>query len=284
MASTILTLTTDFGDNGGYVGAMKGVALSIGPDLSIVDISHRVPPQDIPHGAFVIGTACRYFPPDAVHVCVVDPGVGTSRRPLLVVTPGGRFVAPDNGLLTYVLGDSYPGWSPAAPGKGGFMQPVVVGLPDGCAAYELTRAEYWRHPVSNTFHGRDVFAPAAAHLALGVPPEQLSEPVDSVVCLNAYPPVVSPDTVEGRIVFIDHFGNLVSNIRSRDLRGGDLEIKVGGARIRGLSRTFAEAEGLLALICSDDYLQIAARNGSAARLLSAAVGSRVRVALIADRA
>ena len=192
MASTILTLTTDFGDSGGYVGAMKGVALSIGPDLSVVDISHRVPPQDISHGAFVIGTACRYFPPDAVHVCVVDPGVGTSRRPLLVVTPGGRFVAPDNGLLTYVLGDSYPGWSPAAPGKGGFMQPVVVGLPDGCAAYELTRAEYWRHPVSNTFHGRDVFVPAAAHLALGVPPEQLGEPVGSVVCLNAYPPVVSP--------------------------------------------------------------------------------------------
>ena len=280
MSSTIITLTTDFGASGGYVGAMKGVVLGINSDASIVDISHDVPPQDIAHGAFVLGSTYRYFSPDAIHVGVVDPGVGTSRRALLIITPGGRFLAPDNGLLTHVLADHRDQGAPevvSRPSTGKFMEPVITPVPDGCSGYELNRSEYWRHPVSDTFHGRDIFAPAAAHLSRGVPPDQLGDAVDEAVTLHLPPPSSQAGVVEGRIVFVDHFGNLVSNIRSTDLPPGDVEVEIGGVRIKGLAQSYSKARGLLALVGSQGYVEVAETNGSAADRLAAGVGSRMRL-------
>ena len=279
MASPIVTLTTDFGASDAYVAAIKGVVLAIAPDATIVDISHAIPPQDIAHGAFVIGSAYRYFRPDTIHVGVVDPGVGTSRRALLVVTPEGRFLAPDNGLLTYVFldDDHWTSDEGHAVAQKEIMEPVATPVPDGFSAYALTRDEYWRRPVTDTFHGRDIFAPVAAHLARGVPPEQLGDIVDQVTCLNIYPPDRRGGAVEGRVIFVDHFGNLVSNIRSGHLPGDGVEVEVGGRTIRELVRSFAEGGHLLALVGSHGFLEVAARNGSAAARLGVGVGSSVRV-------
>ena len=280
MSPSIITLTTDFGAAGGYVGSMKGVALGINPDAILVDISHEVPAQDIAHGAFVLGSVHRYFSPDTVHVGVVDPGVGTSRRALLLVTPTGVFVAPDNGLLTHVLADqaAQGGATPVADPQGAqFLEPLNAPVPDGCSAYTLTRPEFWHHPVSSTFHGRDVFAPVAAHLSLGVPPERFGEPIDDVVWLNLCPPTNRDGAVDGRVIFVDGFGNLVSNIRADRLPGTNIEVSVGGCVVKGLRETFAGEDGLLALIGSHGYLEIAERNGSAASRLSVGVGDKIRV-------
>ena len=280
MSSKIVTLTTDFGASDAYVGAMKGAVLSIDDRVALVDISHSVPPQDVAHAAFVLGSAYRYFPPETVHVGVVDPGVGTSRRAILLVTPSGRFLAPDNGLLTYVLADHQESGSPAGPAasrENDFLKPVKVPPTKGCSAYALTNAEYWLRPVSDTFHGRDVFAPVAAHLSRGVPSEQFGDQIDEVVCLNLPGPESQGGTVLGRIIFIDHFGNLVTDIRPHHLSGGEVELDVAGVRVAGLIRSYAEREGLVALIGSHGYLEIAERNGSAALRLGVAVGGRVRL-------
>ena len=293
MPSTIISLTSDFGHSSGYVGVMKGVALSLNPHAALVDISHDVPPQDIAHGAFVLGSIYRYFPPESIHLAVVDPGVGTSRRALLLVTPAGKFLAPDNGLLTYVVADqerpnSGEGLEGAQEGTSRhegladsqrtFMEPFATPVPDGCSAYVLNRAEFWHRPVSDTFHGRDIFAPVAAHLSRGVPPERFGDAVGELVNLNIHSARGQGDAIEGRIIFVDHFGNLVSNIRSPDIVGGEVEVEVGGARIKGLSRSYAEGRGVTALIGSHGYLEIAETNGSAAERLGAGVGSGVTVA------
>lgn len=279
MPSAVITLTTDFGSADGYAAAMKGVILSICPGVTFVDISHEVPPQDIAHAAFVLGTACPYFPGGAVHLAVVDPGVGTERQPLCLVTPDGAYVAPDNGILTYVI-MSY--MSNGMPGRAmmredSFMQPMSVPLPRGCAAYALSREEFWRKPVSYTFHGRDIFAPAAAHLAAGVPPEKLGDPLDRLVCLNVPRPQKRGNTILGRIIYVDRFGNLVSNIRLDGANGERVEVEIEGRRISGLSRSYAGGPELLAIIGSHGYLEVAVRNGSAMQLIGAGMGSRVKV-------
>ena len=276
MPSRTVTFLTDFGTSDGFAASMKGVMLGINPQATLIDISHEVPAQDIAHGAFVLGTAYRYFSSDSVHVAVVDPGVGTRRRAVLLITPAARFLAPDNGLLTYVLLDhSASGWSSKAkgPDQGEFLGRFSARVPEGCAAYELTNPEYWRHPVSNTFHGRDLFAPAAAHVSLGVPPERLGEPVDELTCLNVLPSASGG----GRVIFVDRFGNLVSNIRPADLPGDAVTLEVNGRLVKGLGRTYAEADGLVALTGSHGYLEIAEREGSASSTLRAGVGTHVKV-------
>ena len=276
MSAGIVTLLTDFGTSDGFAASMKGVLLGINPQATLIDISHEVPAQDIAHGAFVLGTAYRYFSSDSVHVAVVDPGVGTRRRAVLLVTPAGMFLAPDNGLLTYVLLDHLTsGWgsNPKGPDPGEFLGPSSARVPEGCAAYELTNPEYWRHPVSNTFHGRDVFAPAAAHASLGVRAELLGEQVDTLTYLNVRPSAGGG----GRVIFVDRFGNLVSNVRSADLAGPAVTVEVNGKLVKGLGRTYAEADGLVALIGSHGYLEIAEREASAASTLRAGVGTQVKV-------
>ena len=200
---------------------MKGALLDLCPQATVVDISHEVPPHDVAHGAFVLEFASRHFPPEAIHIGVVDPGVGSDRRPLAVVTPDGAFVGPDNGLFGYVLERysegraSEPG-EPVAPGAPRLFDPVVSSVPAACQAFVLDEPRFWLEPVSDTFHGRDVFAPVAGHLALGVKPGDLGSRVYEVVTLWVPRPARRGALVRGTVVYVDRFGNLVSNIRPAD--------------------------------------------------------------------
>ena len=258
MASSqpVITLTTDFGLQDPYAGLMKGVILRINPNAEIVDVTHGVTPQNILQGSFLLQHGIRYFPKDAIHVAVVDPGVGTNRRAVLLDTPEGRFLAPDNGLLTHVLLHGLGRTSM----DGG---PVV--LPDGWRAYHLTNAEYWLHPLSHTFHGRDIFAPVAAHLSTRVAPSDLGDEVDSLYCLPISKPHWRNDVLRGSVVHVDRFGNLVTDIPAALLTTDDsVRIEVGDTTVDVLSGSYAEAGGLLAIIGSFDTLEIAVKNGSAA--------------------
>ncbi len=296
--SPTITLTSDFGWRDGFVAVMKGVILGINPSVTLVDISHDIPQQNIAHGAFVLGTTCGYFPGGTIHLAVVDPGVGTERRPILLVTPDaptpseetGRspplrtfYVAPDNGLLTYVImaHQALPNHGVAGTmEEDAFLRPTRVLLPEACSAYVLDRDEYWLKPVSNTFHGRDIFAPVAAHLSNGVAPDALGTPVEEIVCLNVPRPLEKGNVISGRVIHIDHFGNLVSNIRSGAVTGSRVEVEVKGRSIRGLSLSYASPTGLLAIVGSHGYLEIAERNGNASDLLGAMVGTSIRVTLL----
>ena len=279
MDRPIVTFTSDFGTSDGYAGAMKGAVLGVNSAAAVVDISHDVPPQDVAHGAFVLAGGCLSFTPAAIHVCVVDPGVGTERKALLLDTPIGRFLAPDNGLLTMVLAryclDS--GVEPAVGPARAVMAPGQGKVPAGCNAFSLDRPEYWRHPVSETFHGRDVFAPVAGHLSLGARSEDVGSEVDDIVWLNFPSPEKRNGAIEGSVVYVDRFGNLTTNIRRSDLPGGKIEAEVGGATVRGLSSAYADGPDLVALIGSEGFLEVAERYGNAARMLAVGVGAPVTV-------
>ena len=271
-----IALTTDFGLVDPYVGMMKGVILRISPRATLIDLTHQVKPQSVLQGAFVLGASHGFFPRGTIHVAVIDPGVGTDRRALLLETPEARFVAPDNGLLSCVLGD-YLDQAPTAPGR--------VALPPGVTAYHLTESKYWLHPLSRTFHGRDVFAPVAAHLSLGVPPPRMGDPVSDMVWLPAPIPESRRNILRGEIVYADHYGNLVTNIPAEAL--GDMYsalVEIAGHEVRGISLTFHDGtvhgdHPLLALVGSLGYLEIAVRDGDAASTLNAAPGEPVRVVL-----
>ena len=281
--SPTITLTSDFGWRDGFVAAMKGVILGINPNVTFVDITHDIPPQNIAHGAFVLGTTCGYFPRGSIHLAVVDPGVGSARRPILLVTPESSYIAPDNGLLTYVLMAYQARLNPLSAEtieEDAVFRPMRVRLPEGCSAYVLDRDEYWLKPVSNTFHGRDIFAPVAAHLSNGVASDALGTPVEEIVCLNVPVPSEEGNVITGRVIHVDHFGNLVSNIRLGDTIGSSVEVEVKGRRIQGLSESFAGAAGLLAIVGSHGYLEIAVSNGNAADFLGATVGTSLRVRLL----
>ena len=282
----VITLTTDFGIQDPYVGLMKGVVLGINPDAKIIDLTHGVTPQNVLQGSFLLHHSRRYFPTDAIHVAVVDPGVGTNRRAVLLETPQGRFLAPDNGLLSHVLLRGLG--RPSA--KGG-----PVELPQGWRAYHLTNPAYWLHPLSRTFHGRDLFAPVAAHLSNGVPPSELGDEVGSLHCLPMSTLHWRGDILRGRIVHVDRFGNLVTDIPAdlltvdaspsgprRGVPHGrpfslNVQIEVGVAVIEGLSDSYAEADGLLAIVGSFDTLEIALKNGNAASKLSLVPAAPVTV-------
>ncbi len=268
----IITLTTDFGLADGYVASMKGVILSILPTAVIVDVSHQVPPQDVLHGAFVLSATHGFFPEGTVHVAVVDPGVGAQRKPIAVSWRGSLFVAPDNGVLSLAL--ALP--PPAA--RRDPRGPLTGPLPQGARAHELLEARYRLPRVSATFHGRDVFAPAAAHLASGVPLEQMGPALSAVRYLDAPAPSAGPGgAVRGRVIHIDAFGNAVTNLRREDLPGEEVEVRVAGATVQGLARTYADRDGTLALMGSSGYLEIAVNGGSAARVLGLQRGHVVEV-------
>ncbi len=272
MDAPIITLTTDFGISDPYVGVMKGVVLGINPRARLVDISHDIQPQGIRQAAFLIGTSYSYFPPGTVHLVVVDPGVGTSRRALLLVTPSAQFVAPDNGILSYILmdgfGDRVPDIGPDS----------LVALPESYRAYHLTNREYWLHPVSSTFHGRDVFAPVAARISLGVAPQELGEEVGEVIWLPVQPPRWKGDILDGQIVHVDRFGNLITDIAANLLPSdGLVEIQVKGHCITGISASYAGGERLLAVVGSHGNLEVSVRDGNAAGDLGGKVGDSLRV-------
>ena len=272
MDASIITLTTDFGTKDPYVGALKGVILGINRGARLVDLCHDVQPQAIRQAAFLIGMSHRYFPQGTVHMVVVDPGVGTSRRALLLVTPSACFVGPDNGVFSYILMEGFDKRLPAE------VTTSHIPLPSGCKAYHLTNPKYWLHPVSSTFHGRDVFAPVAGHLSLGVAPQELGEEVGEVVYLSVSPPRWEGETLQGKVVHIDRFGNLITDIQA-DVLSDDssVDIQVKGRRIQGVSLSYAEGEMLLAVVGSYNTLEVAEKNGNAAHNLDASVGDAVRV-------
>lgn len=281
MSNKVLAFTTDFGSSDSYVAAMKGVALGIAPDLTLVDVTHEVPRHDIRHGAFILGGVYRYFPPETVHIAVVDPGVGTLRKAVTLVTPAGVFCAPDNGLLSYVLNDHFTE-DQARFESTEFGEPVTIPVPDGCEAYEITNPAYMLEPVSNTFHGRDIFTPAAAHLASGLPPERLGERLSELTILNLFTLERHGDTVAGKVIHVDHFGNAVTNIPAAQLPQGNIVVEIAGTTICGLSATFADADGLLALIGSHGYLEIAENLGNASHRLNITIGDTIAAHANAD--
>ncbi len=256
----IITLTTDFGLTDSYVGQMKGVILSIAPQVTIVDLCHGIRPQGVIEGAIVLESAAGCFPPGTIHVAIVDPTVGSGRAALAVQTDLGLFIGPDNGLFTAVLAR----W-PAR------------------AAVQLTNPAFHRQPVSPTFHGRDIFAPVAAHLAIGTPLHALGEPATDLVQLDVpHPePIGSGEGLTLHVLYADHFGNLVTDLaadffdRWRRQRGsGPIAIRIGDVRIDRISTTYSDVceGGLVAYFGSSGRLEIALRNGSAADLLHAHPG------------
>jgi len=271
---TVITLTTDFGLTDAYVAAMKGVILDINPEARLVDICHSIQPQNVAQAAFMLSTAYQFFPRKSIHVVVVDPGVGTRRRAIILRTPVADFVAPDNGVLSYVMRRS----------STRFVEDSVneqrVELGKDIEAVAITKPEFWRSPVSPTFHGRDIFAPVAARLSLGFSPTDFGEKITSVAMLATPSPSQADDgSLVGHIIHIDNFGNLITDINSNNLLQMEQPVAIGvGSRlIRGLSHTYAGSEGLLALIGSSGFLEIALSGGSARDFLHAEIGDEVRV-------
>ncbi len=257
MAEPFITLTSDFGTSSPYVAAMKGVILSLNPEARVLDLSHAIPPQDVRHAAFFLASALPHFPPEALHVVVVDPGVGGSRDILYVEVGAQRLLAPDNGCWTLL----YEG-----------RPPVRV--------IRLTERRFWRHTVSKTFHGRDVFAPVAANLSLGLDPRLLGPSAANWVRLHRPTLTAGPDGVLGEVLFVDGFGNLVTNIPGEALarHAGVRWVKVGEHDVPQFVGTYAEAPPgtLVALVSSDGWLEVAICQGNAARHLQAGVGTPVR--------
>jgi S-adenosylmethionine hydrolase len=268
MSGAVITFLTDFGLTDSYVGAMKGVVLGINPDVQLVDLTHQVPPQEVLHGAFLLGQAWSLFPAWTIHLAVVDPGVGTERQALLVNGKGHWFLVPDNGLITFAL--------PPEQTDRAIFQPYSADVPDGFHAYVLTNQRYWRQPVSATFHGRDIFAPVAAHFSLGVTPEELGEPVDTLTRLAVPVPQWQGDTLLAHVLYVDWFGNVVTTVPAEALASvTDMELDLNGMRVRGLVSTYAQGDGLVALVGSHGYVELALTNGSAADDLGARVGDEL---------
>jgi hypothetical protein len=251
----IITLTTDFGQSDGYVGAMQGVILSICPQATLITISHHIPPQNIHSAAFVLYQAFGAYPPHTIHCVVVDPGVGSHRRAVAVRTAYGVFVGPDNGVFSWVLGAT-----------------------DVLEAVTLTNPAYQLPQASATFHGRDIFAPACAHLAAGVPLREFGPPVSNLQRLEFGAGLKKG---QSRIIHIDHFGNLFLDMTAQQIDDPHtVTFKIGDAVIQSISRTFAdvsEGEPLAYIGSTRDHVEIAIRNGNAAQALDAQLNDVVQV-------
>jgi len=269
----VITLTTDFGDAGGYVAAMKGVILGIAPDVHIVDISHHITPQNISEAAFLLSTVYRCFPRHTIHLVVVDPGVGTNRKIIVLRTLEGTFVGPDNGVLSYVM-RCYS--KEAGQSSDGLRQ---VELIEDTQAVAVTDARHFRHPISATFHGRDIMAPVAALLSQGMQMTAFGEPLKRLNMLDLPQPVKQPDgTLIGHVILIDTFGNIITDVRAEHLESfGDPTIEAAGHTITGLRQTYAESSELMALIGSSGYLEIAVSGGNAASITGADVGDLLKI-------
>ena len=257
----IITLTTDFGLNDHFVGTIKGVILDIIPDVEIVDICHSVQAFDVLDGALTIVQAYSYFPTGTVHVVVIDPGVGTERRPLVVTSDRHHFVAPDNGVLSLVY---------ASEGR--------------LHVRHVTAEHYYRQPVSNTFHGRDIFAPVAAYLAKRVDPDKFGHEISDFVRFNApKPKPAEANALRGVVLKVDRFGNLITNITPQDApalfaeRPAPFKIAVGKREITEMQTNYAQgAPGeVFGILGSTGYLEIAANRGSAAQIVGAGKGAEV---------
>jgi len=259
----IITLLSDFGLRDAYVAEMKAVILSINPDARIVDISHEVEKFDIRMGAFVLASAAPYFPEKTVHVAVVDPGVGTKRRSIIIQTKRSVYVGPDNGLLV-----------------------LAARREEVSHVYHIKNPEYMRQKVSTTFHGRDIFAPVAAYLSTGCSPSQFGPEIKDYTVPEFAKPHRKKDELIGEVIYVDDFGNVVTNISSKDLE--ELEISVGDLlHVREGRKTFdvrfcsaygeAPAETPLVVVGSHDFLEISINQGSVSKTLNLKVGNSVSI-------
>jgi len=248
----IITLTTDFGLADPFVGIMKGVILGIAPAVQIVDITHEVRSYDVVEAAFVLNSAYKYFPAGTVHVVVVDPGVGTERRPIAAASRGHFFIAPDNGVLSFVLQ----------------TDPV----------FHITNKSLFQNSISRTFHGRDIFSPVAAHLARGTPIDSVGPRVLDFKRKPFPAPRPQGDRLVGTVLRIDKFGNIITNLRREDLTK-NFSIRVAGLSISRLCSTFAEAYPgeFLAFEGSTGFIEIALNQGSAADKLNVGRGAEIEV-------
>jgi S-adenosylmethionine hydrolase len=247
----IITLTTDFGLSDPFVGIMKGVILGIAPGAQIVDISHEIRSYDIVEGAVLIDSTYRYFPEGTIHVVVVDPGVGSARRPIVATADGHFFVAPDNGVLSAVLKNE---------------------------VYHITNRSLFLNSVSQTFHGRDIFAPVAANLAMGIPIESVGPRILDFLKKSLPRPRPQGDKLVGTVLRIDKFGNIITNLRLKDLPE-EFTITVAGLPITRLCSSFSEAERgeFFAIEGSAGYIELALDQGSAADKLKVARGAEIEV-------
>lgn len=278
--SSVITLTTDFGIDDAYVATMKGVILSINPEANIVDITHSIEPQNIRQAAFILGYNYRYFPKKTVHVAIVDPGVGSERRGVVLKTPSALFVAPDNGVLSYVIDELSSNEDLTVQYS---KDQDLVTLGKGFEAIAITEPRFWRHPVSTTFHGRDIFAPVAAALSLDISPYELGEKITSLQIFPIPKPFVDyQGNLAGNVLYVDHFGNLITNIKKSDLPGKDILIEAAGHSIQDITNYYAEGEGLMAIIGSTGYLEISLKNGNAADFLNIGIGDEIKVTLERD--
>jgi S-adenosylmethionine hydrolase len=262
VSNPIITLTTDYGTNDHLVGTLKGVILKINPDATIVDITHNVAPYDLLDGALAIGAAYAYFPPRTIHVVVVDPGVGTDRRPLLVTGENQYFIAPDNGVLSLVYERE---------------QNIIV--------RHANAEHYYLQPLSKTFHGRDIFAPVAAWLSKGAQTASMGEEITDFKRFTMPRPKTSDGVSKGVVMRVDAFGNLVTNFRSEDLsetalQSGAVKFQVGNHPVTRFVGTFAQgSEGeSVAYLGSSGYIEIAVNKSNASRTLALGRGAPVVLA------
>lgn len=256
----VISLLTDFGNKDGFVGTMKGVIWGICPGAQIADITHEISPQNVMEGAFALWRAAPYFPAGSVHIAVVDPGVGTQRRGMAARIGGQFFVGPDNGLFTPVIEDA----------RKASLETRFV---------SLDNPTYWLQNVSRTFHGRDIFAPVGAHLAAGVPLENLGSPFSDPVLLPLSQPQRTEFGFTAHITVIDVFGNCTTDLPWTTVAGRQLLIKVKDRVIHGLSPSYGHHQpgNLVALVDSENFIELAVVNGSAAQVLGARVGDAVEV-------
>ena len=257
----LITLTTDFGLQDPFVGIMKGVIAGINSGVEVVDLTHGIPAQDVMAGALTLRHSIRYFPRGTIHVAVVDPGVGSARRPVLIECDGSYLIGPDNGLLSLTIADKKPG--------------VIV---------HLANPAYHLQPISSTFHGRDIFAPVAGHLSLGVPVTAFGPSLETFDRLDLPRAVRSANELVGEIVYIDSFGNLFTNIEEHDLTGlarEQISITLGAIRILGLVSNYsaANAGNFVAVVNSWGLLEIAVRHGNARQSSGAMIGDKVKVTI-----
>ncbi len=259
-SSSIITLTTDFGYRDHYVSAMKAVILGIVPDVRLVDISHEIPPHDTMAGAWVVRNSAMLYPPGTIHLVVVDPGVGTDRKPVAIQINDQTFVGPDNGLFSLIAEDF------------------------DYKAVSLTNKKYWRNNRSNTFHGRDIFASVAAHLSKGVKMSDLGVELDKLVTYRWAVPISDKDGIQGWIVHIDRYGNLITNIPESLLRDNlhesqAIRIYVGNTILDEISTTFASVTDgePVAYIGSSDKLEIAINRGNAKEMLGVEKGAQISI-------
>lgn len=246
---SIITLMTDFGLKDNYVGVMKGVIYSINPDVQIIDITHLINPYDVVGTNYLLKSSFKYFPKGTIHVVVVDPGVGSKREIIVVKTRDYYFLSPNNGILDFTMDK--------------FEEIKIVAA---------TKKDYFLDEISSTFHGRDIFAPVAAYLSLGKPIEELGHRLNKITLLPfGFKPLFEKDRIVAKIIYIDHFGNLITNIEKEEFPFEDAEvlIEVGGVQIKGISQTYSQLKSgeLLALWNSSGHLEIAANLVSAQQLL-----------------